>query len=103
MSKKFLTPVQLPSGATNPTVSGSGTLFFNTTLGSLVVYNGTEWVTLSAAGSGDIDGGLVTVGYWFGGSPSTVTFDTTYDGGSPSTTEFSATYDGGAPDTTEFA
>ena len=85
MSRQFLTPVQLPAGTANPSVGGLGALFFNTTLGSLVVYDGTEWRPLGASGE-DVDGGT-PVGYvdvLDGGTASTITFSAVYDGGNAS-------------------
>ena len=37
------------SGPTNPASPATGTLFFNTTSGTLVGWNGTSWVTLTTA------------------------------------------------------
>ena len=46
MSRKFLVPPSVPSGSANPGSGNLGDLFFNTTTNTLVVYNGTAWVTL---------------------------------------------------------
>lgn len=51
MSKKFLTPVGLPSGTTFPAAGSSGELFFNTTDSKVYVHDGADWV-LSAPGGG---------------------------------------------------
>lgn len=46
MAKKFLTPLNLMTRASDP--SGSeGDLFFNTTEKALKIHNGTTWVTLA--------------------------------------------------------
>jgi hypothetical protein len=37
------------SGAANPASPANGTLWFNTTSGTLVGWNGTAWVTLTTA------------------------------------------------------
>lgn len=37
------------SGASNPASPATGTLWFNTTSGTLVGWNGTSWVTLTTA------------------------------------------------------
>jgi len=43
MSKRFLTPVNLPGGTSFPSVGTVGDLFYRTDLQSLYAYNGTEW------------------------------------------------------------
>jgi hypothetical protein len=43
MSKRFLTPVNLPGGTSFPSVGTVGDLFYRTDLGSLYAYNGTAW------------------------------------------------------------
>ena len=37
------------SGASNPASPATGTIWFNTTSGTLVGWNGTAWVTLTVA------------------------------------------------------
>jgi hypothetical protein len=44
MSKKFLTPIKLAQGASNPAVGSAGELFFNTTDVKVYAHNGTSWV-----------------------------------------------------------
>ena len=44
MSKKFLSPIKLAQGATNPTTGSAGELFFNTTDVKVYAHNGTLWV-----------------------------------------------------------
>lgn len=41
--------VIIGSGSSNPASPATGTLFFNTTSGTLVGWNGTAWVTLTTA------------------------------------------------------
>ena len=44
MSKKFLSPIKLAQGATNPTTGSSGELFFNTVDLKVYAHNGTTWL-----------------------------------------------------------
>lgn len=44
MSKKFLSPIKLAQGASNPAVGSAGELFFNTTDVKVYAHNGTTWV-----------------------------------------------------------
>jgi hypothetical protein len=44
MSKKFLSPIKLAQGATNPSTGSSGELFFNTVDLKVYAHNGTSWV-----------------------------------------------------------
>ena len=44
MSKKFLSPIKLAQGATNPATGSSGELFFNTVDLKVYAHNGTAWV-----------------------------------------------------------
>ena len=44
MSKKFLSPIKLAQGASNPAVGSAGELFFNTTDVKVYAHNGTSWV-----------------------------------------------------------
>ena len=43
MARKFLTPVGLPSGASNPAAGTAGALFFNTSDELVYVHDGTSW------------------------------------------------------------
>lgn len=43
MSKRFLTPVNLPGGTSFPLTGTVGDLFYRTDLGSLYAYNGSTW------------------------------------------------------------
>jgi hypothetical protein len=44
MSKKFLSPIKLAQGTTNPATGSAGELFFNTTDVKVYAHNGTTWV-----------------------------------------------------------
>lgn len=55
MSKRFLTPVNLPSGANLPLVGRTGDLFFRTTDSSLYVYTGLAWEVSQGGGGGSLD------------------------------------------------
>ena len=44
MSKKFLSPIRLAQGATNPATGSSGELFYNTTDLKVYSHNGTTWL-----------------------------------------------------------
>lgn len=45
MSKKFLTPVNLPKGNILPSVGSAGDLFYKLDEQSIYAYNGSNWVT----------------------------------------------------------
>jgi len=49
MSKKFLSPIKLAQGSTNPSTGTSGELFFNTSDSTLYIHDGSVW---NPAGSG---------------------------------------------------
>jgi hypothetical protein len=84
LARKFLTPVQLPTGSASPASGVLGSLFYRSDLSQIVFYNGTEWVALSTGTNADpVDGGS-SFGYL-----------SVVDGGSASTTEFEAVLDGG--------
>lgn len=51
MSKKFLTPVGLPTGVSNPSVGRTGDLFYRTDESAVYIYNGTIWEPLQGGGS----------------------------------------------------
>lgn len=84
MSRKFLTPIQLPAGSASPASGVLGSLFYRSDLGQIVFYNGTEWVSLSTG---------TTVAPVDGGSSSG--YLDIADGGLATTTEFEAVLDGG--------
>jgi hypothetical protein len=43
LSRRFLTPVGLPSGATLPSVGSAGDLFYKSDVEKIYVHNGTSW------------------------------------------------------------
>ena len=49
MSKKFLSPIKLAQGATNPAVGSEGELFWNTVDLKVYVHNGTSWAASGGA------------------------------------------------------
>jgi hypothetical protein len=85
MSRLALTPTNVPASAsalTYPTLR-TGDLYYNTSTG-LMVYDGTQWVAVSATSAlSEIDAGVFD-----GTSP--------YQGGSPTTTA-TQTVNGGTP------
>ena len=73
MSKRFLTPPNLPSGSSLPASGVAGDLFFKSDESKIYVHDGTQWVIAQGSGGG---GGGVTVSatppssptegdYWF--------------------------------------
>lgn len=44
MSKKFLSTINLPQGATLPATGISGDTFYNTTDQQLYIHDGTSWI-----------------------------------------------------------
>jgi hypothetical protein len=103
MARKFLTPVNLPTGSANPTIGSLGDLFYRTDLKTVVSYDGTQWISPGIT-SEDVLNILIEFGILNGDGGSV---SSGIDGGSPSTTEFSlsaytANVDGGSPSTTEF-
>jgi hypothetical protein len=120
LSKKFLTPVNLPSGDNLPSVGSIGDLFFKTTDQKVYTYTNAGWAASNGGGSLSelID---TTITSPIGGQ--TLLYDEsiskwinvnfaeilssfglyTGDGGSYNTTEFTGTMDGGSYNTTLFA
>lgn len=119
MSKKFLTPVNLPSGANLPSVGSIGDLFFKTTDQRVYTYTNTGWIAGSVATLSELTDATIT-------SPAagdTLIYNATTnrwtnvnfaemllsfglysgEGGSYNTTEFTGTMDGGSYNTTLFA
>ncbi len=62
MARKFLTPVGLPSGASNPATGSAGDLFYNTSDGFIYNHNGTSWSQIVGDGmpAGGTTGQLLT-------------------------------------------
>ena len=56
MSRRFLTPPQLPSGTSLPSTGAAGALFFKSDEAKIYVHNGTTWVVAQGSGGG---GGVV--------------------------------------------
>lgn len=120
MSKRFLTPVNLPSGSTLPLAGSIGDLFFRTSNQSLYVYTSTGWVSsaasnLTVSSLTDVELTAPTDGHvllyssaqnkWINLSLADILNELgaiTSEGGGPSTTQFTATIDGGSPNTTVF-
>ncbi len=101
MAKKFLTPVGLPSGTSNPATGSSGDLFFRTDLSQIVVYDGSAWVSAAGVDAEAVVDILAEFGLVGGdsGAPATTTYISNVDGGTPSTQTFTVDYSGGDPDT----
>ena len=59
MSKKFLTPVGLPTGNTLPSVGSAGDLFFKADEQKVYVHNNTGWVLADTVGT-------IATGTWNG-------------------------------------
>jgi hypothetical protein len=97
MAKKFLTPINLPSGIENPSSATAGDLFYRTDLSAIVSYNGTTWVPLTPGTSQeDVLEILAEFGLVGGdsGDANTVFYVSTVDGGTPSTDNFLLDYSG---------
>jgi hypothetical protein len=107
MSKKFLTPVNLPSGTENPSSGNAGDLFYREDLKVIVSYDGTQWgVPATGTSTEDVLNILVELGIVTGDGGS-ASASSSIDGGTPGTTGFSLAadtinVDGGTPGTTEF-
>lgn len=119
MSRRFLTPVNLPKGETLPLSGSAGDLFYKTTDNKVYSYTGSEWqdgsgsstlsdltdTTINSPSTGEVlfyDG---SVNSWI--NTSFLELLVSYgalsgDGGSYNTTEFAGTIDGGLYNTTEF-
>ena len=57
MSRRFLTPPQLPSGTSLPSAGAAGDLFFKSDEAKIYVHDGTNWVI--AQGSGGSGSGVI--------------------------------------------
>lgn len=121
MSRRFLTPVGLPSGATLPSVGSAGDLFYKLDEQAIYVHNGSSWVASQGSGASALSeltdatltdpiNGQTLI---YDGSTSkwvNVNFIDmlanfgliTGDGGSYNTTDFTGTIDGGLHNTTLF-
>ena len=85
MSRLALTPTNVPASATaiNTPSLRAGDLYYNTSTG-LMVYDGTQWVAVSAATTlAAVDAGVFdSIAPYNGGSPTT-TATQTINGGTP--------------------
>jgi len=54
LSRKFLTPVNLPHGSTLPAVGSTGDLFFLTSDAKIYTFDGSNWVAPSGGSSGSL-------------------------------------------------
>lgn len=99
MAKRFLSPIGLPSGESNPESGTAGDLFYRTDLGQVVISTGTDWVEISGSASEEIVNLLVEFGILGSGSgtPETTVYVSQVDGGTPETEVFTIDYSGGAP------
>ena len=97
MAKKFLSPVGLPTGTSNPSSGSTGDLFYRSDLGAIVSYDGTQWISLVP---GTTQEDVVEILAEFGlvggdsGQANTTFYVSTVDGGRPGTTEFLLDYSG---------
>lgn len=100
MAKKFLTPIGLPSGTSNPTSAQEGELFYRSDENSIYIFDGAIWKP--QADTTAITNTLVEYGLLNGdaGDPESSAFTATVSGGSPSDNTFVTTYEGGEPDST---
>lgn len=85
MSRLALTPTNVPASATaisTPTLR-AGDLYYNTSTG-LMIYDGSQWVAVSASTTlTDLDGGVFDgIAPYNGGSPTT-TYTQIVNGGTP--------------------
>ena len=100
MAKKFLTPIGLPSGTSNPSSAEEGELFYRSDLNAIYIYTGTDWVPQADATT--VTNILVEYGLLAGdaGSPESASFTATVSGGGPGDNTVTTTYEGGDPSTT---
>jgi len=85
VSVKFLTPLNAPAFASQPTTPtlNAGDMYYNTATGTLNVYTGSIWLTLGTTSLATIDAGTADgVAPYSGGDPTT-TATQSYDGGTP--------------------
>jgi hypothetical protein len=84
MSRRALTPTNVPASATDITIPTlrAGDLYFNTTTG-LQVYNGTAWTAVGGSTNTELDAGVFdSIAPYQGGAPSE-TATQTFIGGTP--------------------
>lgn len=51
MAKKFLTPITPPALSSDPGGGTAGSIYYNTVVGALKIYNGTTWAAISGSGA----------------------------------------------------
>jgi hypothetical protein len=121
LSRRFLTPVNLPHGSSLPAVGSVGDLFYNTSDSYIYSHSGSVWARADSASAGSLsDLSDTTLANPVGGD--TLLYDEASskwininfaevlanfglysgDGGSYNTTEFTGTMDGGSHNTTLF-
>lgn len=54
MAKKFLTPITPPALSADPAIGPAGSIYYNTTAGTLKISNGTTWESISGSGGSGI-------------------------------------------------
>jgi hypothetical protein len=52
VARKFLTPITPPALSSDPTSAPTGSIYYNTAINALKIYNGTTWSTLTGGGGG---------------------------------------------------
>jgi hypothetical protein len=123
MSKRFLTPVNLPSGANLPSVGSIGDLFFRTTDGAVYAYTASGWISYAGrttlSSLEDVSASTPLGGDTLIYNPTSLSWEAlqfkdavaavllesgaiSMDGGSYNTTTFAGTIDGGSSNTTSF-
>jgi hypothetical protein len=120
LSRRFLTPVNLPHGSSLPASGLSGDLFFNTSDGKVYVHDGTSWgasggsggsiaelsdVTLTSVSAGDVLFRNAENTAWINTSLLGLLGDLgliSGDAGAYNTTTTTGTIDGGTPATTSY-
>lgn len=51
MAKKFLTPITPPALSSDPSGGTAGSIYYNTVVGALKIYNGSTWAAISGSGA----------------------------------------------------
>jgi len=123
VAKKFLSPITLPSLSSDPSGGENGSLYFNSTSGTVKVYTNSGWIDL--AGSTNSTGVDIVSSYQNLPSNGQLAYNTTADrmalaynniwrefaykadtdivnGGDSSTTDFDLVLDGGGSSTETF-
>lgn len=100
MAKRFLTPIGLPSGTSNPSSAEEGELFYRSDLNAIYIFDGSAWNPQADAAA--ITNVLVEYGLLAGdaGAPESSSFTATVSGGGPDDNTVTTTYEGGDPSST---